>query len=178
MTDSAKHPRLTLVDGAQGGMTASDWANAGCSCWSVLTSRLQQAGVSPSQVTTAWIKLADAGPTSGFPGYARTLKDETAAVLRLLKERFANLALAYLSSRIYAGYATTTLNPEPYAYESGLAVRWVIEDQIDGAPSMAFSGVGAGTVRACLGRAPTCRPTARTRAPAGDRRWPSVSWTL
>jgi hypothetical protein len=37
----------------------------------------------------------------------------------------------YLSSRTYAGYATTTLNPEPIAYESGFAVRWLIRDRIE-----------------------------------------------
>ena len=37
--------------------------------------------------------------------------------------------MIYLSSRIYAGYATTILNPEPYAFESAFAVRWVIQSQ-------------------------------------------------
>src|SRR5262249_19453133 len=40
------------------------------------------------------------------------------------------IRVVYLSSRIYGGYATTPLNPEPYAYESGFAVRWLIQDQI------------------------------------------------
>src|SRR4029078_9517075 len=38
----------------------------------------------------------------------------------------------YLSSRIYAGYAKTALNPEPYAYEGAFAVRKVIAAQIAG----------------------------------------------
>jgi hypothetical protein len=53
------------------------------------------------------------------------------------------LRLAYLSSRLYAGYATTPLNPEPYAYQSAFSVRWAIEDQIANAPGLRFSGPDA-----------------------------------
>ncbi len=141
MSDPLRHPRLAIVDGAQGGMTAADWMNPGCSCWTTLASRLQQAGVAPAQVATAWVKLADRQPSTGFPAYARTLSTETAAVLRQLKTRFPNLRMAYLSSRIYAGYATSTLNPEPYAYESAFSVRWTIEDQLTGA--LPYAGPGA-----------------------------------
>jgi hypothetical protein len=35
-----------------------------------------------------------------------------------------------------AGAASTALNPEPYAYESGFSVRWVIERQLAGAPEL------------------------------------------
>jgi hypothetical protein len=52
--------------------------------------------------------------------------------LNLLKTEFPNLRVAYLSSRIYGGYATTRLNPEPYAYENAFAVRWLIQNQIKG----------------------------------------------
>ena len=79
------------------------------------------------------MKVADAQPTQGWPGYAQTLQQETTTILQHLRSRFPNLRLAYLSSRIYAGYATTALNPEPYAYESGFAMKWVIESQIMGA---------------------------------------------
>ncbi len=85
--------------------------------------------------TTGPIHPATAGACwiSGFPTYAQQLASSTETVLRSLRQRFPNLQLAYLSSRIYAGYATTTLNPEPYAYESAFSVRWVIERQLNGA---------------------------------------------
>jgi hypothetical protein len=130
--DPLRHRSLVIVDGAQGGMTAADWANPGCSCWTELASRLRAAGVSAAQVATAWIKLADAQPSDGWPAYAQRLRSETETILQHLVSRFPNLRLAYLSSRIYAGYATTSLNPEPYAYESAFAARWVIEDEING----------------------------------------------
>jgi hypothetical protein len=58
--------------------------------------------------------------------------------LNRLKARYPNLRLAYLSSRIYAGYATTALNAEPYAYESAFAVRWLIQAQIKGDPRLNY----------------------------------------
>lgn len=140
--DSQRHPRLAVLDGAQSGMTAADWMNPGCACWSVLDSRIRQEGLTSRQVATAWIKLADRQPSSGWPAYARTLKDETIVVLQMLRTRFPNLRLAYLSSRIYAGYATSTLNPEPYAYESAFSVRWVIADQLNGSGGLAFDHSG------------------------------------
>src|SRR5438045_6495196 len=48
------------------------------------------------------------------------------------------MRLPYISSRVYAGYATSPLNPEPYAYESGFAVKWLIEKQIKGDASLKF----------------------------------------
>lgn len=130
--DPSKDPRLAIVDGAQGGMTATDWADPGCSCWTVLAQRVATAGLAPGQVAVAWIKLAERQPSQGWPTATQILKNNIVTVMQLLKQRFPNLQLAYLSSRIYAGYATSTLNPEPYAYQSAFAVRWVIEDQLTG----------------------------------------------
>lgn len=140
--DPLRDPRLVIVDGAQGGMTASNWSSPACSCWSVLDARLEAAGMSSRQVAVVWVKLANASPSRGWPQETLTLRDQTAGVLRMLKARFPNLALAYLSSRIYGGYATTILNPEPYAYESGFAVKWVVDAQIRGTGNLDYaSGV-------------------------------------
>lgn len=57
-------------------------------------------------------------------------------ILNKLSERYPNLRIAYLSSRTFAGYATTSLNPEPYAYESAFTIRWLIQDQIQGDPAL------------------------------------------
>ena len=53
-------------------------------------------------------------------------------IVGILCGRFPNLQLIYVSSRTYAGYATTALNPEPQAYDSGFAVRWLINERIKG----------------------------------------------
>jgi hypothetical protein len=132
-SDPAKAPAVVLVDGAQGGQAAAQWITAPDNrVWQTVDSRLQAAGVTPAQVQVVWLKQANIRPTEPFPAHALKLESDIAAILEMLVKRFPNLRLAYLSSRIYAGYATTPLNPEPFAYESAFAVRRLIRRQIDG----------------------------------------------
>ncbi len=138
--EPSRDQRLAIVDGAQGGQTAADWASPGCACWATLDARIRQAGLTNLQVAAAWVKLANRQPSGEWPTATVQLENDTVTVLRALADRFPNLRVAYLSSRIYAGYATTTLNPEPYAYQSGFAVRWAIEDQLTG--QLPFNGAG------------------------------------
>jgi hypothetical protein len=138
--DPAKSPRVVIVDGAQGGQTAAIIAEDTARFWSVVDQRLAQAGVSRRQVQVVWLKEANARPTGAFPGHADTLSQQLATIARILRDRYRNTAAVYLSSRTYGGYATSTLNPEPYAYESGFAVRWLIERQIAGDSTLASEG--------------------------------------
>jgi hypothetical protein len=137
-----KNPHLAFVNGAQGGMTAeaiqSAESDRGKTYWDVVDRRLKEASLTRAQVQVAWIKQADAGPSEGFPEYPRKLQKEQANIVCLLHKRFPNLKLVYFSSRTYGGYATTRLNPEPYAYESGFGVKWLIEQQIKGDPDLNF----------------------------------------
>jgi len=130
--DAAKDPDLTIVNGAQGGATASDWANASNPVWSQAMDRLSQRGVSASQVAVVWLKLANSATGQSPDSYRATLAENVESVVGLLNQKFPNLKLAYLSSRIYAGYATSGLNPEPFAYESAFTVKWAIEKQLNG----------------------------------------------
>lgn len=137
--DSRKSDKLTIVDCAQGGQTMAAWAQPEGRPWPEAMNRLKIAEVSPQQVQVAWVKLANAGPSGSKTEHLATLEADTIKVLHLLKERFPNLRIAYLGSRIYAGYATTGLNPEPYAYEGAFAVRHLIQQQINGDESLALS---------------------------------------
>ncbi len=143
--DAAKSPAVLIVDGAQGGRDAAAWVAPEeqatperPSPWTVLDQRLKAAGASAQQVQAVWIKQALAGPArlGEFPAHARKLQEDLVTILRSARKRYPNLQLAYLTSRIYAGYATTSLNPEPYAYESAFAVRWVIQAQAADDPQL------------------------------------------
>jgi hypothetical protein len=131
-SDPALNPRVALVDGAQGGQTAQITANPQSNFWRVVEERLSQAGVTAAQVEAVWLKQANAQPSKGFPAEAKRLQEDLVATIRNLHDRFPNLKLCYLSSRIYGGYAVTPLNPEPYAYEGAFAVKWTIGDQLAG----------------------------------------------
>jgi hypothetical protein len=131
-SDPDKSPRLTIVDCAQGGQAMGQWVDPNARPWAVALERLEKAGVSPRQVQVAWIKLANVAPKGDLEKHGKKLQRDTIAVLHNARERFPNLRIAYLGSRIYAGYAGTQLNPEPYAYESAFVVRWLIQDQIKG----------------------------------------------
>jgi hypothetical protein len=130
--DPARNPKLLAVDCAVGGQAANIIRNPNAAYWDSVAARLRRAGSSPAQAQAIWLKEANASPTGGFPASAETLQSNLGAVLRIVKQKLLNVRLAYISSRIYAGYASTSLNPEPYAYESGFAVKWLIQSQIVG----------------------------------------------
>jgi len=130
--DARKNPAVVVVDGAQGGQDAIRISSPDAPFWTVVGQRLQAAGAAADQVQVVWMKQAYAGPREAFPADARRLQGALRTIHRILVGRFPNLRLVYLSSRIYAGYASTQLNPEPYAYQSGFAVKWTVQDAIEG----------------------------------------------
>jgi hypothetical protein len=136
--DETKSSKLTIVDCAQGGQTMAAWAQPEGRCWTEAMRRLEAAGITAEQVQVIWVKLANAGPQGELNEHGKRLYDDTVKVLHLAKERFPNAKIAYLGSRIYGGYATTRLNPEPYAYEGAFAVRWLLRDQIKGDAALNF----------------------------------------
>jgi hypothetical protein len=103
--------------------------------WEEADRRVRGAGCTPQQVQVVWIKVAGSVKL-GFPEHLKEYQGHLATIVRLAKARYRNLQIAYLSSRIYAGYATTMLNPEPWSYESAFGVRGVIQQQIKGDPDL------------------------------------------
>jgi type IX secretion system substrate protein len=136
-----KNLKLILVDGAQGGQDINIIIDSTANFWSVIVTRLRQRGLSTKQVQAIWFKEAEAGPAdTTFPNYAMNLKNKFRTVMNILKNKYPNVRLCYLSSRIYAGYATGNLNPEPYAYYSGWSVKFLIQDQINGDTNLTYTG--------------------------------------
>jgi hypothetical protein len=131
---AVNHTTLVIVNGAAGGRAAASWVSASSAEYDrIRDTWLTPLGLSEKQVQIAWVKVANPGPTLHLPAAnadAFVLEGQIGQIARALKTRYPNLRQIFLTSRIYAGYATTTLNPEPYAYESGFSAKWAIESQI------------------------------------------------
>jgi hypothetical protein len=151
------HTTLVLVNGAAGGRDAGFWTSPTLADYDrIRTTWLAPLGLSERQVQIAWVKVANAQPRRSLPDSAADayqLVRQLGAIARALKARYPNLQQVFFTSRIYGGYATSSLNPEPYAYESGFAVKWAVEAQI---AEMAGRGPDgrAGTLRYDDGTAP------------------------
>jgi hypothetical protein len=121
--DSQKAPSVLAVDGAQGGQTASIIMDPNAPFWTVVMQRLAAAGVTRSRCRRSGSRKPDANPTLGWPMYAVNLKGEFEAILQVIHSKFPNSRQCYVASRIYAGYATSMLNPEPYCVRAGVLVQ-------------------------------------------------------
>lgn len=140
MGKAAADPRvdktaLRILNGARGGQVASMWeASSSPEYARIRAEGLLPLGLSEQQVQVAWVKVANARPTTALPSAAADayrLRESIKQISRAMRQRYPNLQMIFLSSRIYAAFATTTLNPEPYAYETGFGVKWAIQDQIE-----------------------------------------------
>ena len=129
----APNPKVVFVNGAQIGIASAEWADPLNLCWTRLDIAVANAGLTNAQVQVVWMKLFTKEPTDpSWPDATDTLQAHLETVCGLLVARFPNLKIAYLSSRVYGGYADGPGNPEPYAYDGAFAVRGLITKQIDG----------------------------------------------
>ena len=157
--DPQKAGNMVMVNGAQGGVTANTWAKGPARMsgqgrrrgnpWKVVEKKLTQAGVTSKQVQVVWLLHANVGSGEAFPRWAKRLQEDIRKCIITARTLYPNLRIAYLSSRTYGGYATSTLNPEPYAYVSAFSVRWLIQNQIKGDAGLNHDP-GKGAVKAPL----------------------------
>lgn len=135
--DPDLNSRLAIVNGAQAGQVAQDWADPNSGAWQFLNDRLNHRRVSPQQVQVVWLKQVNTGP-GDFPEKAQTLQADLTAIVENVKRVFPNVRIVYLSSRTRSYTYWNGLSPEPAAFESGFAVKWLIEQQIMGEPGLSF----------------------------------------
>jgi Putative Ig domain len=140
--DPTKNPALVLVNGAQGGATPNNFTSTGSNYWAtVMNDYLPQNNVTANQVVAIWMEDTDGIASGTFPSDMTNLQSEYETMMQTMLKLFPNLKLVYFSSRVYGGYSNgvgSPDNPEPYAYEVGFAVKWAIQDQLNGKSSLNY----------------------------------------
>lgn len=125
---------LVILDGAKGGQTAPTWTQSTAANYNrVRDSILAPAGFTELQVQVIWTEIANANPVTSLPSTgadALTLASQAGQMVRAFRVRYPNLKLVFFSTRNYGGYNITGLNPEPFAFEDGFVIKWLIEAQL------------------------------------------------
>jgi len=140
--DPAKNPSLVIVNGGQGGATQGLLKDRQSAYWTTMMKYLiPNYGVYPEQVQAVWMEPVDSIYSGTFPSDVTSFQSALEQVIQNLLYFFPNLKVLYLSSRYYGGYSNgiVTDNPEPYAFETGFAVKWAIQAQLSGDPKLNYN---------------------------------------
>jgi hypothetical protein len=136
--EPAKNPHLVLVNGATGSSSADELQDPSSYFWDIMnTIYLPSAGVSPLQVEVVWLNDVDVSHPSTIPDLQSMLEN----IARIVLNKFPNTKIVYLSSVNYTAYSNGVRNaqPEPTAYETGFAVKAVIQDQENGLGNLNYN---------------------------------------
>jgi hypothetical protein len=142
LVDPAKAADVAVLNGAQGGATANRWIAAVDPAWQTVEQRLAQQGLSDAQVQALWLYEADPAGRQAPTTYLQKLTGELPTIVSLAAQRFPDLAQVFVSNREYGGYATTTLNPEPYAYLSSFADQALVTGSVNAPSTRPWVGWG------------------------------------
>ena len=153
--DPQKSESVFIIQAAQPSMDVVKWSDEntinnfkytpdgierGKPVWSYIDKQLAEAGLAAKQVQVVWIKQARMMPQrdGAFPAHVKSYEEWLTRILQIAKKRYPNLRVAYLSTRIYAGYSKRGLSPEPYAYENAFGVRNLIQQQVKGSAELIY----------------------------------------
>jgi hypothetical protein len=158
-SDPALNPQMVVINCAQGGRAAVKWSNLSDPTWATAIQRVRNTMISGQRITTkqvqiAWVKLTLKHPATygSFPTHVEKFQHYLEMTIRNIKTAFPNAKMAFVSTRTRSySNSMAELNPEPYAYETGFGVKWMIQKQINGDPSLQFSGPNAVAPYLCWG---------------------------
>ncbi len=135
--DPDVNPHLVTVNGCVGSQAAHMIADPHANYWKIGEQRLADAKVTREQVQAVWLKEVNPGGNA-WETERKRLHDDEVAILHILHDRFPNLKTTYVTSRSYGGYTVLGGSPEPAAYETGFAVKALINDQITGSAELNY----------------------------------------
>ncbi|MCB8940830.1 MAG: hypothetical protein H6655_20695 [Ardenticatenaceae bacterium] len=122
---------LTVINGAIGS-NQQRWQNPNSPVWNRGLEQLAAADLGPGDVDVILYHNAWSGPSLPFPEHPEMVKDSFAITMDIIAQLYPNVQIIYLNSRHYGGWNPNSKAPEPWAYEEGWAVKWLIEERING----------------------------------------------
>ena len=158
-SNPAKNPKLFIAYGFEyqlsGGNRGTGDPGPNSTFYRTLDHALQQQGVTPRQVQIVWLSMPVSGRSWGtnlpveartFPADAQQSKLAWKEIVHAIHIRYPNVKIIYSSTKgaMYMS-PTATENPEfiggpiePFNHDAAWGVKWVIEDQINGAPDLNY----------------------------------------
>ena len=131
------NPALKIVNAGQPGRAQQAWdGGSSGQVWENANKVLSQQGETPAAVDVVVYFNAWGYPNEpDFVTYAQTMQNSLEITMSTIASVYPNTKLAYVTSREYAGYVVTDLNPDPWAYWDGFAFKWLVADRINGVRS-------------------------------------------
>ncbi len=141
------NPLIWPVPLGQGGMGINQLISNSTLFWDTVAIKLKEFQLSPNQIQVVYFEEDDnENYSSAFPQRPLDVKEKLKEGIRLLKVKFPNVRVAYILARtttIYMPIRDDNKQQEPIAYYLGFADKWLIEDQINGDPGLAYKGDNA-----------------------------------
>lgn len=138
------NPLIRPVPLGQGGMGINELISNSTFFWDTVVMKLKQYQLSPNQVQVVYFEEDDNDNySSAFPQRPLDVKEKLKQGIQLLKVKFPNVRVAYVLARtttIYMPIRDDNKQQEPIGYYLGFADKWLIEDQINGDPGLAYNG--------------------------------------
>jgi hypothetical protein len=114
-----------IINGAQGGAAAAQWAISGNSAWSTAAGFVSSAGYSANEVSVVFIGIVDRLLGDTYEDYIARLEANLRSVVLNVRSKYPN-AIMVMNGLHNEFWATS--HPEPHAWASSLIADTIIND--------------------------------------------------
>ncbi|MEP6681672.1 MAG: hypothetical protein ABJA35_00355 [Parafilimonas sp.] len=136
------NPKLLLLscNNGTGDASINSIMNPNDLYWNHVTQIIKGGKSSYRQVQVIYLETEDSTRYVAFPGRPNVVKQELETCLRVLKQKFPNIKVVYNLARTRTFQSTALWNREPSPYYWGWAMKWAVQDQINGVPGTEYKG--------------------------------------
>lgn len=139
------NPCLEVKSVFIGGKDMGDILDPDQNYWGTFQDRLDAKFIDPDQVQVAWMLMQSEATTHDVESYVTYVIGQYKLILADMLDEMPNLRIVFLSGMHYTGYTAPSHERydamvEPKGYWGNLAIRELINQQMDGDPDLDFEG--------------------------------------